>query len=70
MNVRKPDGGKTEEGSEGEDHAMEAVAEDMIRAFNMKDSKSLAQALRAAFDIYETAPHEEWDHEKDDSLVD
>lgn len=49
---RKPDGGVGEEHSAGdENHALEAAAEDLLRAINSKDSKHFALALRAAYDI-------------------
>lgn len=62
VNQRKPDGSKDEKGIDGDDHAMEAVAEDMIRAFNSKDSKQLAKAIRAAFEIADSEPHYEGEH--------
>jgi len=53
VQTRKPDGEKDE--STGSDHAMEAVAEDMIRALHSRDSKALAQAIRAAFEIADSS---------------
>jgi hypothetical protein len=49
---REPDEG------EGFD-SLEVAAEDFLFAIEKKDSKALAQALRAAFMICESEPHEE-----------
>ncbi len=62
MSVRKPDGGTDEQGMDTDDHAMEAVAEDILRAISTKDSKSLAMAIRAAFEIADSEPHVEGPH--------
>lgn len=43
---RKPDGEEAPS-----DSAMEAAAQDILRAINDKDSKHLAEALRAAYQI-------------------
>lgn len=54
---RKPDGGKMEQPNESEgDHAMEAAADDIMRAISSKDSKHLAHALRNAFSILQSEP--------------
>lgn len=65
MSTRKPDGGKEEKGMEGEDHALEACSEDMIRAFHAKDVKALAKAFRAAFECLEMEPHDEVEHDSE-----
>ncbi len=63
---RKPDGGKVESHMEGDEHQpLEAAAEDLIRAINSKDSKHLALALRAAFDILSSEPESEDDNSFD-----
>lgn len=60
---RKPDGSKEEvPADDAQDHALIAAAEDFIRALNTKDSKMLAQAIRAAFEICEASPHHEGPH--------
>lgn len=46
---RKPDG--VEPSEDQGDSALQAAAEDMIRAFEAKDGTHLALALRAAYDI-------------------
>lgn len=57
---RKPDGGKMEQPNESDqDHAMEAAAEDIIRAISSKDSQHLAHALRSAFEILQSEPDKE-----------
>lgn len=48
---------------EGEEMApLEACADDIIRAINSKDSKMLAEAIKAAFEICDSEPHEEGPH--------
>lgn len=61
ISKRKADGdGIKEEYSEGNENAgLEACAEDILRAINDKDSKHLALALKAAFDVMESEPEEE-----------
>lgn len=41
---------------------MESAAEDLCHAITSKDYKAIAEALRAAFDIMESQPHEEGPH--------
>ena len=60
---RKPDGDIQEQHSEGnEDSALESAAEDIIQAMTAKDAKSLAAAIRAAFEILDSEPHVEGPH--------
>ena len=60
---RKPDGTHEESHSEGnEDQGLEACAVDLIRAIHSKDSKAAAAAMRAAFEICDSEPHEEGPH--------
>lgn len=42
---------------------VEACAEDLIEAVHKKDVKAVAQALRAAFEICDSEPHQEGPHE-------
>lgn len=58
---RKAEGGISE-AQDDDSMAMEACADDMIRAIHSKDSKMLAKAMKAAFDIMEASPHEEGPH--------
>lgn len=54
---RKPD-----EGSEPEYDALESAAEDLRTGIEKKDSKMIAAALRAAFQMLDSEPHEEGPH--------
>lgn len=42
---------------------LESAAEDLISAVHSKDIKSVASALKAAFEICDAQPHEEGPHE-------
>jgi len=42
---------------------LESAAEDLISAVHAKNVKSVSAALRAAFEILESQPHEEGPHE-------
>lgn len=47
-----------------EDYDMlESAAEDLMSAVHSKDIKGIASALRAAFEICDSQPHEEGPHE-------
>lgn len=66
---RKPDGSKEEQHSEGnEDQGLEIAAEDLIRAIHAKDGKNVVSALKAAFEILDSMPHEEGPHDDDNSF--
>jgi hypothetical protein len=56
---RQPDGSAMEKEPEGDDSALESCAEDLLRALNMKDIQAIASALRSAFLVLESEPHEE-----------
>lgn len=57
---RKPDGSKVESHEEGkESDSLEICAQDIIRAIENKDSKALAMAFKAAFEICESYPEEQ-----------
>jgi len=51
------------ESDESEYDMLEAAAEDLMHAVHSKDIKMIAQALRAAFEICDSQPHEEGPHE-------
>lgn len=55
--------GEMKEEPQEPDYAMEAVAEDLIRAVHAKDARAVVMALEAAFAIQEVRPHEEYEHE-------
>lgn len=52
---RKPD-----EGAEYD--VLESAAEDLCHAIKAEDYKAVAAALRAAFELCESEPHEEGEH--------
>lgn len=54
-----PDVIKRESDHEEEFDSVESAAEDLIHAIHSKDVKSVATALRAAFEILDSEPHEE-----------
>jgi hypothetical protein len=45
------------------DEGLMAAAEDLIRAVHSKDAHAVASALKAAFEISDSQPHEEGPHE-------
>lgn len=47
---RKPDGSNEMASEDNDMHAMEACAEDLIRAVHAKDAKAVAAALKAAIE--------------------
>lgn len=55
-----PDLSKDKE--EDEPDSLEAAAHDMIEAFKKDDVKALAAAVRAAFELLDSEPHEEGPH--------
>lgn len=59
---RTPDGqaDKSPEGSELD--GVKAAAVDLIRAMHAKDEDGVAMALKAAFEILDSQPHEEGEH--------
>ena len=52
---RKPD-------EEQEYDALESAAQDLISAVHSKDVKATCEALRAAFELCDSEPHEEGEH--------
>ena len=64
---RKPEGGMDIGGEEGEEDAgLSSAAEELISAIHSKDSAAVATALRNAFEILESEPHEEKSEEMDE----
>lgn len=45
---------------------LDGVAEELIAAVHAKDTKAVAMALKAAFEICEVYPHEEGPHLKEE----
>ena len=52
-----------EDSQEAEYDMLESAAEDLISAVHSKDVKAVCSALRAAFEMMESQPHEEGPHE-------
>lgn len=46
----------------GDDMGLEAAAQELIDAVGVKDAAGVASALRNAFSILESQPHEEGEH--------
>lgn len=61
MAVRKPEGGTedVEQPESTSNQGLEACAEALIAAVEAKDVAATARALQDAFDVMESAPHEE-----------
>lgn len=65
---RQQDGGSVSVSSEGKVHSGEedmgliSAAEDLCKAIERKDHKSIAAALKAAFEILESEPHTEGEY--------
>lgn len=52
---RKPD--------EGDEYdVLESAAEDLCHAIDAKDYKAIASALRSAFELMDSQPHDEGEH--------
>ncbi len=65
MKTRTPDATTEPEVGDESDHAIEAAASDLIDAVHSKDIKRTADAIKAAFEICESQPHEEGEHTND-----
>jgi hypothetical protein len=66
IKMRSPDEKPQEnqEDKQDKDSAIHACAQDLISAVHAKDIKAAADALRSAFEILDSMPHIEGDHEK------
>ena len=53
---------KREPDEEPEYDSLESAAEELSTAIHSKDIKGIAMALRAAFEIMDSEPHEEGEH--------
>ena len=70
ISMRKPDGGSEELHSAGEeDSGLDSCSEDLIKAMHAKDTKAVSAALKAAFEILDSQPHDEYDHKKNDGSI-
>jgi hypothetical protein len=65
MVYRKPDE-KAEGGEVQDDHALEAAASDLHKAMQAGDIKAIAKAFRAAFEILESQPHDEYEQDNEE----
>jgi hypothetical protein len=45
-----------------QDQGLSSAAEDLIRAVHAKDAQGVAAAIRAAFELLDSEPHEEGPH--------
>jgi hypothetical protein len=63
--IREPDQ-KPEENQDDGDAGLMSAAQDLITAVQAGDQKGAAQALRAAFQILDSEPHDEGDHFDDE----
>jgi hypothetical protein len=66
IKTRQPDAGAE---NVKEDKGLEACASDMLRAIQANDPKSFAVAIKNAFDIMESEPHEEGEHSNEDAAM-
>ncbi len=55
VKMRKPDDGEAYD-------VMHSAAQDLISAVHSKNVKGVAEALRAAFELADSQPHEEGEH--------
>jgi hypothetical protein len=62
VQTRAPDE-KPEQDQDDSSAAIESCASELIRAVHSRDAKAMAAALKDAFDILESEPHEENDVE-------
>lgn len=67
MKMREPDE-KPDDQPEDPSAAIESCARDLIKAVHAQDIKSVAEAIQSAFTILDSQPHEEYDHESDNSF--
>lgn len=60
---RAPDEKPDSDEPEDKDAAIHACAQDLINAVHAKDTRAAAEAIRSAFEILDSMPHEEGPHE-------
>ena len=59
---RKPDETTKEKSAADEEPGLKACAADLMRAVSNGDEIGVAKAIRAAFEILDSEPHEEGEH--------
>lgn len=66
MARRKPEGGieapSDESPAEDGSESLHSASADLLAAFHAKDVKAISAALKAAFEICDSEPHEEGEH--------
>lgn len=62
VKTRAPDQKPQDEQEDNHSMAIEACAHELIAAIHAKDVKSVAEALKDAFEILDSMPHEEGEH--------
>lgn len=60
--TRTPDNPDEQPQPDDKDAAIEACALDLIQAVHSRDAKAVAMAIRSAFEILESMPHYEAEH--------
>jgi DNA-binding GntR family transcriptional regulator len=63
---RKPDETVGEDSPDSNDEGLNSAASDLIDAVHSRDVKGAAAAMRAAFELMESQPHEEINHDEDE----
>jgi len=66
MEYRKPDEAFEPDDGDSSDAPLESAAEDLIRCVSAGDKKGAARAIRSAFEILDSEPHEEIEDEKEE----
>jgi len=62
MASRKAEGGLVDEGVEGEHDPLHDCMEDLHKAMKAGNIEDMSEAMRAAFQILDSEPHEEGEH--------
>ena len=62
--TRKPDENSAKPEESNDNEGLEMAAQDLIDAVHNKDPKAAASAMRAAFELMESQPHEENNEEE------
>lgn len=68
VETRKPDADKPQDNKDDKgsrDAAIKSCADRLIQGIHNNDSNMVASAIRDAFDILESMPHEEGEHKSD-----
>lgn len=60
VKTREPD--QNDSSDSDDSYSLEACSQDLINAIHSSDPKKVSEALRAAFEVLESEPHEEGPH--------